>query len=362
MRILLGTNHLQEIAGSELVIQEIAEFFLQAGHEVQICANFLGQPMQGVAERTGARTVVASDEINALDFDLVMVINQIAPVLSYEPSEAMRPRTRFVFLHVDLNFPLSQPGLVHEPLLADEIWLHSEEARAYFTAEGLPEEKVRLFDNAAPPRFWRAERDYRPELKHLLVVSNHLPEELGAAITLLREQGIAVTHYGRGGDHWRRLDPKALLEADAVVTIGKTVPYCLASRTPVFVYDHFGGPGWLDAENWERARWFNYSGRCTRTQLAPDALAEELVQGYENGIAFVRDLPDAQRARYRLRPQLLALLERIEDTQTNEARLEALSAHRQAMRHEQAMAKAAGMYYRMWCGAHRTVQRLREKG
>ncbi|GAB2718965.1 hypothetical protein [Halomonas garicola] len=45
MRILLGTNQFQEIAGSKLVIQEFSELFIHAGHEVVITANFVGQPL-----------------------------------------------------------------------------------------------------------------------------------------------------------------------------------------------------------------------------------------------------------------------------------------------------------------------------
>ena len=40
-----------------------------------------------------------------------------------------------------------------------------------------------------------------------------------------------------------------------MITIGKTVQYCLLSATPVFVYDYLGGFGYLDASNIERARY-----------------------------------------------------------------------------------------------------------
>src|SRR5690606_28711208 len=99
--------------------------------------------------------------------------------------------------------------------------------------------------NAAPPRFWRLEREYSPTLKSVLLVSNHLPDELLELKQELLRRGIAVKHMGRNGDDYGRLGPKALLESDLVVSIGKTAQYCLASRTPLFVYDHFGGPGYL---------------------------------------------------------------------------------------------------------------------
>lgn len=361
MRILLGTNHFQEIAGSELVILEFAELFRQMEHEVCICANFLGAPMKGMAERAGCELRLADDSINAFEFDLVMAINQVAPLFRYEESEAMRPATRFVFMHVDLNFTLSQPGLVHEPMLADEIWLHSEEAKAHFIELGLPRSKTYLFHNAAPPRFWRLEREYSPTLKSVLLVSNHLPDELLELKQALLKRGIAVKHMGRNGDDYGRLGPKALLEADVVVSIGKTAQYCLASRTPLFVYDHFGGPGYLTEENLEEAAWYNFSGRCCQRKVGAAALADALIEGYPAAVKFIQELPNPRRGRFRLRPQLLQLLERISESPSNVERLRALEPHRLSMHHEQALAKAAGMFYRMWRGAHLTVQRLKSQ-
>jgi len=39
------------------------------------------------------------------------------------------------------------------------------------------------------------------------------------------------------------------------------VQYCLLSQTPVYVYDHFGGPGYLTDENYTMAKHYNFSGR-----------------------------------------------------------------------------------------------------
>lgn len=343
------------------MILEFAELFQQMGHEVCVCANFIGAPMKAMAERAGCKLQLADESINAFEFDLVMVINQIAPLLCYQASEAMRSKTRFVFMHVDLNFTLSQPGLVHEPMLADEIWLHSEEARAHFIELGLPRSKTYLFHNAAPPRFWRPEREYSPELKRVLLVSNHLPDELLELKRELLGRGLAVTHMGRNGDDYGRLGPKVLQGVDVVISIGKTVQYCLASRTPIFVYDHFGGPGYLTEENYEQAAWYNFSGRCCQRKLCSAALADELIEGYSSAVKFIQELPDPQRGRFRLRPKLLKLLERISESPSNVERLRALEPHRLSMRHEQALAKGAGMYYRMWRGAHLTVLRLKSQ-
>jgi hypothetical protein len=48
---------------------------------------------------------------------------------------------------------------------------------------------------------------------------------------------------------------------DCVISIGKTVQYCLVQGIPVFLYDRFGGPGYLNESNYELAEYYNFSGR-----------------------------------------------------------------------------------------------------
>lgn len=48
---------------------------------------------------------------------------------------------------------------------------------------------------------------------------------------------------------------------DSVISIGKTVQYCLASHISVFCYDHFGEPGYISRNNYDKARHHNFSGR-----------------------------------------------------------------------------------------------------
>lgn len=96
--------------------------------------------------------------------------------------------------------------------------------------------------------------------------------------------------------------------SDLIVSIGKSAPYALASGVPVFVYDHFGGPGYLTHDNFDRAARFNFSGRCCERRLDASALAQEIVEGYASGCAFIRELGTERLARYQLEPYLDAML------------------------------------------------------
>ena len=361
MRILIGTNHFQEYAGSELVVLEMAECFFQEGCSVTICANFVADPMKKAAESSGISTLIASEDINAFDFDLVLTINQIAPLFTYKESKEMREHTRFIFLHVDINFCLSQLGLIHEPILADEVWFNSEEMKDHFVAKGSTIEKSYIFYNAAPSRFWLEKRPYNSKISNILMISNHLPEELKELKVLLKKKGISVKHIGQNGDEYGRIGPKILNNSDVVISIGKTAQYCVAHKTPFFVYDHFGGPGYLTPDNFERASRFNFSGRCCETKKSAEQLVDELDTGYCNAVKFFSNLENEKIGKFRLRPQIISLLSRVSESQTNSERLSLIENYRQEMEKEQALARGAAMFYRMWRGAHLTVEHYRSK-
>ena len=84
-----------------------------------------------------------------------------------------------------------------------------------------------------------------------------------------------------------------------VITIGKTVQYCMLSATPVFVYDYLGGFGYLDAENIERARYANFSGRGGVKMTAKE-IAEALLDNYEAATAYFFSQREAWRNLYSL--------------------------------------------------------------
>ncbi len=160
--------------------------------------------------------------------------------------------------------------------------------------------RVTVFHNAAPSAFFAPRPPPSRRLGRLLIVSNHVPPELAEAAVLLRDYGIDVTEIGLGGAR-RRVTQEELAAVDAVITIGKTAVYGLASGTPVFLYDHFGGDGWLSPENLRLNLAHNFSGRPVHRRLTPSAILREVLEGYA---AAVADAPQLQAS---LPPQTLCL-------------------------------------------------------
>jgi hypothetical protein len=78
----------------------------------------------------------------------------------------------------------------------------------------------------------------------------------------------------------------------------------------VYVYDRFGGPGWLAESNVVEAEKFNFSGRCCRRELEPEAIANELVEGYSEAASAIRILKQTYSEKYSLRNHLTQIIER----------------------------------------------------
>lgn len=140
--------------------------------------------------------------------------------------------------------------------------------------------------NAAPRKFHNFAPSNAVKLQKLLVVSNHLPQEVEDALKILAEQNVDVIHVGIAGSY-KLIQPQDILDADAVLTIGKTAQYALCGTRPVYCYDHFGGPGWINDDNFPIAENRNFSGRCSPLKKTPNQMVNELVLGFEEAKNFV---------------------------------------------------------------------------
>ena len=114
---------------------------------------------------------------------------------------------------------------------------------------------------------------------NIIVVSNHAPREI---IDLQKFEDISVTFFGLGCSNYQLITPEVLSKYDVVITIGKTVQYSLGMGIPVYEYDHFGGIGYITAENFEDTRKFNFSGRSSCRKISSEEIHNELIQGYDN--------------------------------------------------------------------------------
>lgn len=284
-RALIATHHLTDYAGSEIFTLELATELREMGWDVWIASFLSGEPMASEFKKLEFQVIdilAADSAISNTKFDLAWIHH--TPVF-YELFLANKiEATTVVFCSLSPFEPLEAVPAYRENL--NLILANSIENRNFITKElGLDRDQVAVFPNAVPHIYWHCFKElHSPVLRKIAIISNHPPLEVLGAATILKGNGVDVTHIGRGGTQML-MSPNHLLNYDAVITIGKTVPYCFALKVPVYCYDHFGGPGWLNEDNFDLASQNNFSGRGF-LKKSPETIAHEIVNGYSE--SFVR--------------------------------------------------------------------------
>ena len=175
-----------------------------------------------------------------------------------------------------------------EEKLSSKTLVISEEVEAviekylHSTMEGVD---YGYFRNPAPMNFVNSRYKPSSQLKNILVVSNHPPEELNNAINLMKEMGLNAALFGETGDEYKSITPEILSQYDVVITIGKTVQYCLVMGVPAYIYDKFGGCGYLNGRNLRRAEKLNFSGRGFEKKDS-NSIVNDILNGYRSAIDY----------------------------------------------------------------------------
>lgn len=308
-RALVATHHLVGYAGSEVFTLELSTELRDMGWEVLVATLLLGEPMASEFEKQGFQIVDLLSEASAIGnakFDLAWIHH--APVF-YELFMAQGiEASMVVFCSLSHFYPLEAVPEYREKfdlLLANSI----ENGNHITRSLGLNEGQVVVFPNAVPRNYWgRGKESHNTVLKRIAIISNHPPPEELEAAALLKKNGIEVTHIGTGGTQIL-MNPDLLLNFDLVITIGKTIPYCFALKVPVYCYDHFGGPGWLNEYNLNLASQNNFSGRGF-SKKSPETIADEIVKGYQESLSRLNAHLSSAEKSLKLRENLESLFSR----------------------------------------------------
>ncbi|MGJ9414381.1 hypothetical protein ACHAAC_16905 [Aeromicrobium sp. CF4.19] len=291
-RFLICHSIIHDIMGSTVVTLDLAEYLRDAGADVLVYAAYVGTPADEIFSDRGI-DVVDDEGVKGLsfaEFDVVWVNSQVLPVAMLDQLADPPPGSMpaFVFLHMS-PLPIApdeHPYIIGlEERLASLSLFNSVESRTALVAYFDQSPAVALYPNPAPIAFSRVRPITRPSPQKVLVVTNHAAPELMEAKQVLRERGLDVRHVGRAVGDQTLITADLVGGADVVVTIGKTVQYCLVAGVPVFVYDKHGGYGYLDDERLDHAATHNFSGREGR-RLTAEQIAEEILAGYSTAVAF----------------------------------------------------------------------------
>jgi len=289
-RILVATNQFFHLSGSEVVALEVVEYFAARGCHVTFYSNLTGSALASSSFKNLGRVRVVDNpaDIQPFTYDMVYAQHQVLGLFNYEPSILDVYQTSIFTGRLSRKAYLESGGWLHDRILGDHVLANSELTAEHLNQIGHPG-PITNFRNAAPESFFRLPVVPKRQLRRALVVTNHGDAELMKAIAILR-QSIEVEHVGRSGSQVKRITPQLIASADIIVSIGKTIPYGSAGRVPVYVYDHFGGPGYLDEGNFDLAARFNFTGRCCNRKLSATDIASDVMDRFYQGVSFANDI------------------------------------------------------------------------
>ena len=303
--IFIIGQFLKEFSGSEIAIYYIAKEFINLGFKVTIGSFKFASPLKNLFDELDCDFIDLNILTESSDDKFDIIWAQHFTTLDKIFLETKITSNFVIFSSLSPYETLESP-----PLSVEKVNLflaNSFETKEKLIEMGLSNESIYLLPNPVTDNFFKVSNRFLRELKKIAVVSNHIPDEIRETISCLRNDGFDVVLYGLEGI-FELITPSILEQYDAVITIGRTVQYCLAIGIPVYCYDRFGGCGWIISSNINEASKFNFSGRCTNRKLTVNEIIEEIKENYEFSKLNIQSNQKFAEKNYKLKYHLEKIL------------------------------------------------------
>jgi hypothetical protein len=278
MRLVVGVYSFSQPGGTETSVLTVAQALQRLGHEVVVAAEELG-PMADHADRLAVPIARTPWELPE-SCDAVLTNDSVITELL-----AVRyPGTRLVFVNHSAIFDHQLPSLAAGAVSA--VVVPSERFAARVRAMPLAVPILRLRQPIDTDRFVPG-GDLPRRPRRALVLSNYLRgARRDALVEAWTQEGVEFTFVGAFGES--QLDPIAAIQAtDIVVGKARAALEGMACGRAVYVFDEFGGDGWVTPEVYAAFEDDGFSGRSSgmpldRARLRADLAAYDPDMGWLN--------------------------------------------------------------------------------
>lgn len=345
--ILITNYEIATYSGSEINAATIAKRMKELGYKVYIAALDFAPPLyEDVKDCFDVCINLQKDEFDfsSIEFDYIWAHHFFT--LDWLIFEKGVKAKKVIYSSLS-----GKEYLEAAPMYANELNIvlaNSPETQAQLIEDGI--QNVQLFENYSFKEYF--ERDIKVEkLKNIAIVSNHVPEELNETIPMLTEKGYNVDIYGIAGKQ-ELITDKVLEKYDAIITIGKTVQYSMSLKIPVYIYDRFGGIGYLKMSNIEKNRAHNFSGRGYEKKTKEE-LCEDIINDFENALTELENIKQYALENFCFEKKVDDLIQQIE--QKEEVDLEQIREKYKKYRRNLMGSKNLVIY------VQRKMERIKEK-
>jgi hypothetical protein len=266
MRIVVATHSFHHVGGTETYVLTVAEQLQRLGHQTGIYSQNLGDMMLLARDR-GVDVVGDPTE---LGFEPDVVLSQDTP-MAYDLADRY-PHVPQVFVNHSNTFDPQLPPLV--PGIVSAVVVMSERFRARLEALDAdlrivrlrqPIDTERLVPRRSPAVFPR----------RVLLLGNYLA---GDARRLLvdtwSELGLEVIQLGTLSRPTMQPEVE-IADADIVVGKARALLDAMACGRPAYVYDAFGGDGWVTPENYDAIESDALAGQAFPDVIDADRLRKD---------------------------------------------------------------------------------------
>lgn len=321
--ILITHPLISEIMGSTVVCVQVAEALQHLGADVLVLSSSFTGPARAMFESRGIPVVTDEKQhFSIYDYDYVWIhsqllpmsfINQLQQINDHGVPSGKRPAA-FIYNHMSAvdYAPGEQPYIMslEESTASLEVFVSTEckeKLQPYYQETINQTVPQRIFANPAPSAFSTVTPRFAIDApQHIAIISNHVPNELFEARRLLKKQGITTDIIGKQGKV-EEVTPAVLERYDAIITIGKTVQYCLCAGKPVYIYDQFGGFGYLNSDSFQACSALNFSGRRGQ-RFTAEHIANDVVNSYADAVKYYQSHCSQWQKDYNIEEALIDLL------------------------------------------------------
>lgn len=267
LRVVIAIHALTSTGGTQSYVLTVAHQLLRLGHAVTLTADDLGDIAE-LAAREGIPLARRPEQLPA-ECDALLVNDSIVT----GPLVERYPRARVV--HVahsslyDSQLPFPLPGVV------DAVVVMSERVAARVRATAVEAPIVRLRQPIDTERFVPGP-PIRDRPRRALLLGNYLHgERMRALVETWRNAGVECHQVGAYGSEELDVVPQ-IAAADIVVGKARAALEAMSCARALYVFDHYGGDGWMTPESYPALEADNLAGLATAGPRTRQDLAADL--------------------------------------------------------------------------------------
>ena len=267
VRFVLGNRLLVNVGGTEVHLAILGEQLRRLGHETVVYSPELGP----YADHLRSRGFEVTDALTELPEDCDVVFSQDT-LVAYD-LVSRYPGARHAFRICgqshDFQLPPQLAGAVDLVVVLSDRYARIAAA----SAAGTPVVRLRI---PVDPELLAPLGGIRERPRKAVLLGNY-PERFELVRSAWGEQGLEVERVGEANDSSQRFDvSSALAGADIVVGKGRAALDGMACGRAVYVFDLFGGDGWVTPELYPALEADQFAGLATGRVIGREELARDL--------------------------------------------------------------------------------------